>query len=204
MDKVKRKYFIEKAVNLVGVVFYSFLAYDMLINFIEFHRLSSLVFLIMEGVVIYFFLTRDIPKQTSMKLYDWFIALAGSYLPLLLRAAPGFHDVDFLLYLQLTGTVVSTFAILFLNSSFGMVAANRGIKKGGLYKYVRHPIYSGYLASYTGFIFQNICLWNGIILFFTLVFLILRVFSEEEFLEKDEAYAEYMTQTRWRLIPCVF
>ena len=202
--KANRKYLIEKAVNLLGVFFFGFLAYNMLVDFIVSHRPSSLILLIMESIVIYFFLTRDIPKQTSMRFYDWFIALVCTYLPLLLRAAPGFSDVTFLLYLQLSGTIVSTFAVLSLNSSFGMVAANRGIKKKGLYKYVRHPIYSGYLATYTGFIFQNMCFWNGVILFSVFALLVLRVFSEEKFLAKDPAYVEYMTQTRWRLIPYMF
>ncbi|MFH1158328.1 MAG: methyltransferase [Pseudomonadota bacterium] len=204
MDKARLNFFIEKAINLAGVIFYGFLAYDMLISFIVAHRLSSLVFLIMESVVIYFFLTRDMPRQTSMRPYDWFIALAGSYLPLLLRPAGGVQDVSLFLSVQLTGTVASILAILFLNSSFGLVAANRGIKKGGLYKYVRHPIYAGYIITYTGFILQNMCLWNGVILFSVLIFLLLRVIAEEEFLAKDPAYAEYMAKTRWRLFPYVF
>ena len=94
MDKVTSNFFIEKFINLIGVIFYGFLAYDMLISFIVSHRFSSLIFLIMEGIVIYFFLIRDMPKQTSMKPYDWSIALIGSYLPLLFRATSGVQDVS--------------------------------------------------------------------------------------------------------------
>lgn len=204
MDKDRLNFFKEKAINLIGVIFYMFLAYNMLINFIEFHRLSSLVYLIMEGIVIYFFLTRDVPKQTSMRFYDWFIALVGSYLPLLLRAVSGDHDVPLLLSLQAMGTAVSIFGLLSLNSSFGLVVANRGIKNGGLYKYVRHPLYSGYIVTYTSYIFQNMSLWNGTILSFALIFLLLRVIAEEDFLAKDPAYVDYMKKTRWRLFPYIF
>jgi len=204
MDKDRLNFFKEKAINLIGVIFYGFLAYNMLISFVVSHRLSSLFYLIMEGIVIYFFLTRDMPKQTSMRPYDWLIALIGSYLPLLLRAVSGGHDVPLLLFLQVIGTVVSTFGLLSLNSSFGLVVANRGIKKGGLYKYVRHPLYAGYIATYTSYIFQNMSLWNGTILSLALLLLILRVIAEEDFLAKDPAYVDYMKKTRWKLFPYIF
>ena len=204
MDKVTSNFFIEKFINLIGVIFYGFLAYDMLISFIVSHRFSSLIFLIMEGIVIYFFLIRDMPKQTSMKPYDWSIALIGSYLPLLFRATSGVQDVSLFLSFQIIGAVVSIFGLLGLNSSFGLVAANRGIKSGGLYKYVRHPMYFGYIIGYAGAILQNMSLWNGTIIFFALFFIILRVIAEEKFLAKDMAYVDYMTKTRWRLFPYVF
>ena len=36
--------------------------------------------------------------------------------------------------------------------SFGVVPANRGIKTGGLYRFVRHPIYAGYAITHIGFL----------------------------------------------------
>jgi len=84
------------------------------------------------------------------------------------------------------------------------VALTRGIKRGGLYRYVRHPIYAGYIITYAGFILQNLHVQNAAVIALFLIFLILRIFAEEEFLAQDPVYADYMTKTRWRLFPGVF
>ena len=38
-----------------------------------------------------------------------------------------------------------------LGRSFGVAPANRGIVVRGPYSFVRHPIYTGYLITHTGF-----------------------------------------------------
>ena len=179
MDKVKQKYYFEKAANLAGVIFFGFFAYNFLIDFIVSHRLSSLLILVMESIVIYFFLTRDIPKQTSMKFYDWFIALACTYLPLLLRAGPNIYDLSFLLYLQLIGTVVSTIAILSLNSSFGIVAANRGVKKGDCINMYLTRFIPDILPP-TPDLFFKICVFGTVLYFFLHLLFLFCVFSPKK------------------------
>ena len=42
-----------------------------------------------------------------------------------------------------------------LGRSFGIVAANRGVKTRGPYRLVRHPAYFGYLMSYLGYVAEN-------------------------------------------------
>ena len=49
------------------------------------------------------------------------------------------------LALIVTGSAVSLAAKAFLGRSFGMVAANRGVKDSGIYRFVRHPMYLGYM-----------------------------------------------------------
>ena len=57
--------------------------------------------------------------------------------------------------LAVLGFTISTLALFDLGSSFGVSPANRGVVRTGLYKYVRHPMYSGYVISEFGFIFLN-------------------------------------------------
>jgi protein-S-isoprenylcysteine O-methyltransferase Ste14 len=105
--------------------------------------------------------------------------------------------------------MISFTAMFSLNLSFGVVPANRGVKSGGLYKIVRHPIYSGYLLSFTCFVIQNISdfeslIRNVSILVISLVALIFRIKYEEAFLSKDAEYRKLMETTPYRLIPKVW
>ncbi|MCE9508637.1 MAG: phosphatidylethanolamine N-methyltransferase family protein, partial [Alphaproteobacteria bacterium] len=199
MNKAKRKLLFEKTVNLGAAVIYAFMAYRMGADWMETGRLSSLFFLTIESVVMCFFLIRDMPKQTSMQLYDWFVALTATCLPLFFRPTVVLHDTTALLLMQWVGILLSAVAVLFLNKSFGIVPANRGIKQGGLYRYVRHPIYAGYVITYSAYVLQNASPENNTVAALFLIFLILRILAEEEFLAKDPVYAKYMKQTRWRL-----
>ena len=57
--------------------------------------------------------------------------------------------------LAILGFTISTLALFDLGSSFGVSPANRGMVRTGLYRYIRHPMYSGYVISELGFVFLN-------------------------------------------------
>lgn len=57
--------------------------------------------------------------------------------------------------LAVIGFTISTLAVFDLGSSFGVSPANRGVVRTGLYRYVRHPMYSGYVISELGFVLLN-------------------------------------------------
>lgn len=57
--------------------------------------------------------------------------------------------------LAILGFTISTLALFDLGSSFGVSPANRGVVRTGLYHYIRHPMYSGYVISEFGFILLN-------------------------------------------------
>ena len=54
------------------------------------------------------------------------------------------------LALIVSGSAVALAAKAFLGRSFGLVAANRGVKDAGIYRFVRHPMYLGYMLSHLG------------------------------------------------------
>ena len=91
-----------------------------------------------------------------------------------------------------------------LGRSFGLVPANRGVVSSGMYRFVRHPIYLGYLITHVGFVIANPLNWNWAVLIAADVALMFRAVLEERTLAKDDAYREYMQHTRWRIAPGLF
>ena len=91
-----------------------------------------------------------------------------------------------------------------LGRSFGLVPANRGVVSSGMYRFVRHPIYLGYLITHVGFVIANPLNWNWTVLIAADVALMFRAVLEERTLAKDDAYREYMQHTRWRIAPGLF
>lgn len=131
------------------------------------------------------------------------LAWCGTMLPLLLRpsALAPIPLTAFGNMLQLVGGLLVLAATLRLGRSFGIVAANRGIQTGGLYRVVRHPIYSAYVLAFGGFVLAHPTLSNVVILAGWLMVQVLRVRAEECLLMQDEAYTAYATRVRYRLIP---
>jgi len=174
------------------------------VDFFQHHRFSSLYVALFEGAVVYFSVTRPMPKETNRSAYDWVIALLGSYLILALRPAAEVRDHVPLLALQLFGMVVSLTGLLSLNKSFGLVAANRGVKTHGMYRIVRHPIYAGYFLSFGSYLAQNFTLFNAVLYGVFVLLELLRISAEERVLSQDALYASYALKTRWRVLPFVY
>jgi len=176
----------------------------MLADFLNRHRVSSLLLAVFEAAVVYFSVTRPMPKESNKSLYDWFIALTGTYLIFGMRPAPQVHDHLPLLLVQIAGITISLMGLFSLNKSFGLVPVNRGIKTGGLYAVVRHPIYAGYFLSFGTFLAQNITAVNVVVYGTFVVFALLRMRAEERVLLRDRTYAAYARKTRWRVLPFIY
>lgn len=101
------------------------------------------------------------------------------------------------------GAIIALGAKLSLRRSFGIVPANRGVKRGGLYRFVRHPMYSGYMINQLGFLLFNFSLWNVAIYAVAWLCFWIRAREEEKFLSQDPEYREYASQVKSRLLPGV-
>ena len=95
-------------------------------------------------------------------------------------------------------------AKLTLGRSFGLMPANRGIVSRGIYRVVRHPIYAGYLVTHAAFLAAHPTFWNAMLLVTSDTALLVRAVYEERTLVRDPAYATYMEQVRWRVLPGCF
>lgn len=162
--------------------------------------------LIVETSVALFVLFRRPTERISMRLGDWLLAATATYAPLLIVPSAELWPVLEVpaVALILFGNVVQISGKLFLRRSFGIAPANRGIKRDGLYRFVRHPIYAGYLFTHIGILLIMPSLVNLVIYAIGWWAQILRIQAEEALLTQDPDYRDYLQQTRWRLIPGLY
>jgi protein-S-isoprenylcysteine O-methyltransferase Ste14 len=167
----------------------------------------NLIYIPNEAALILFILFRRSAKVISTKPYDWFVGFAGTCLPLLLipnDEAVSSALTGLVLLLILSGMIFQIVAKFTLRRSFGVVAANRGVKRGGPYRMVRHPMYAGYIVTQIGFLIANPSLYNAGILLLAWTLQIARIHAEERVLAEDPAYQAMMAQTKYRLLPGVY
>jgi len=106
--------------------------------------------------------------------------------------------------IQIIGLSWTVYAKLSIGRSFGLLPANRGIVVVGAYRWVRHPIYAGYLVTHIGFLAANFGLHNLVV--FSVLYFVqgLRVLREEALLSRMAEYRAYVQQVRYRILPGVF
>jgi protein-S-isoprenylcysteine O-methyltransferase Ste14 len=105
---------------------------------------------------------------------------------------------------QLAGLLIALASLGTLGRSFGIVAANRGVKTRGPYRLVRHPAYFGYLVSYLGYVAENPSFANLTLLCLSTAFQLVRIREEERLLRSDTSYERYRSSVRRKLIPLVY
>jgi protein-S-isoprenylcysteine O-methyltransferase Ste14 len=105
---------------------------------------------------------------------------------------------------MLAGLYLQISAKLSLGQSFGLVAANRGVKVIGPYRFVRHPMYAGYMIAHIGFLLAFPSLWNVTLYSAEFVIQVARLLREEHFLRQDQEYRAYAARVRYRLLPAIF
>lgn len=166
-------------------------------------RLSSILLLVMASLRAALYLTRRQPIKVSVDPFAWIVAVAGTWTPLMFRPVTADeHPVGQVL--QIAGLVLQLAALSSLNRSIGIVAANRGVRTRGLYRFVRHPLYASYVLSYAGFMINQFSPYNTAVVAFWVFFQLMRIRYEEELLSLDSTYQAYMAKTRWRILPFVF
>lgn len=105
---------------------------------------------------------------------------------------------------MVTGGLLNIAAKVALNRSFGLTAANRGVKRSGPYRLMRHPMYAGYITTQIGFLLANPTAWNLTLYAIAWTAQILRIRAEERVLSKDAAYQAYAAAVPFRLAPGVY
>lgn len=188
----------------IGVFFFGWFVVVYLENYMRTGSLSVLLLLCYEITLVALLFLRHFPKDLSISIYEWTVALAGTAFPLLLRPVDVPADHTVLVAIQTIGFVISFVGLMSLYKSYGTVPANRGIKINGLYKYIRHPLYSGYIISVSCFLAQNFSYYNVGIFVCLLVLKYARIIAEEGFLLKDTEYQEYAKKVKWRLYPYIW
>lgn len=162
--------------------------------------------LVSEAAVLVLVLLRRPTPAISRRSGDWLMALAATAAPLLILPGPDlFPRLDPLgEAFVATGNVLQLAAKLSLRRSFGIAPAHRGLKTGGAYGLVRHPMYAGYLLVHIGILILMPSVVNALIYTIGWTAQFRRLAAEEALLGKDAAYRAYAARVRWRLVPGVF
>ena len=188
------------------VALFSLMAFRIGADFVATGRLTGLLLLASEALVVLLTLFRRAPSLVDRSLRARLLTAISMVGPPLLRPAsvaplaPEFMTV----LLSAAGLLVVIGGKVSLGRSFGLIPANRGVVSSGLYRLVRHPIYMGYLITHVGFVLANPTSWNVMTLVAADLALMLRAVCEERTLARDAAYRAYQDKVRWRVLPGVF
>jgi protein-S-isoprenylcysteine O-methyltransferase Ste14 len=134
----------------------------------------------------------------------WLAAPIGSFAMLLARPTDGGLPYLACELVQLAGLLIALASLGTLGRSFGIIAANRGVKTRGPYRLVRHPAYLGYLVSYLGYVAENPSATNVALLCLSTAFQLVRIGEEETVLSSDAAYQRYRQSVRRKLVPLIY
>lgn len=186
----------------VGVLFV-LLSLNLLADFMRTHRLTGLLLLVSESLVVVFTIARRRATFVDRSRAAALVAVVSMVGPPLLRAGdtpPLLPDAATAL-LSALGLSLGIAGKLVLGRSFGIVPANRGVVVRGPYLLVRHPIYAGYLLTHVGFVLAQPQIRNIAVVLISDVALGIRAIYEERTLLKDDRYREYCARVRYRLVP---
>jgi protein-S-isoprenylcysteine O-methyltransferase Ste14 len=194
------------AARFVVVVLFTLLAIRIGSDFLQTGRLTGLLLLASETLVVILTVRRRSSSIIDRSPRARVLTALSIMGPFLVRpaTAAGLAPEAVTVLLSGAGLSVVIAGKLSLGRSFGLMPANRGIVSTGLYRIVRHPIYLGYLITHIGFAAANPTLWNAVILLGADLALMWRAVCEEQTLQQDPSYREYLQLVRWRVVPGVF
>jgi protein-S-isoprenylcysteine O-methyltransferase Ste14 len=192
--------------RLLVLGLYAWLVFRIVASYILHGGLVNLLLLLSEGLVVVFFLVRRPARVLSRNPIDWLSALVATCAALLVIPDPiqSFVPAQLVAAFFLMGMMIQLHAKIALGRSIGFVPAHRGLRVSGPYRYVRHPMYAGYILSHVAFLAANPTIWNAGVYAVVIPLQIYRLRAEEELLGLDPQYGSYRTQVRYRLVPGLF
>jgi len=202
----RRPAFLDRFEQALVVVLWIALVHRTYDSVIHAHNFYAPIVPISESAVLVFVLLRRPTEAISLDLGAWLLAITATAAPLLIQ--PGYDMFPRLAAIGWTllvaGQLVQAGAKFSLRRSFGIAPANRGIKANGLYRFVRHPMYAGYLMSHIAIMTLMPSPVNAALYGIGWIAQIRRLLAEEALLGQDPAYRAYCARVRWRLVPGVF
>jgi protein-S-isoprenylcysteine O-methyltransferase Ste14 len=182
------------------------LSINLVHDFVQTRRVTGLLLLVSESLVVVLVIFRRRAVQvdrTTMARVITAISMTG---PPLLRAGAESPLLPDMLTAMVSGAGLALViaAKMTLGRSFGLVPANRGVVINGPYRFMRHPIYAGYVISHVAFLAAHPTFMNISIVVVADSVLVWRALLEERTLLGDERYRAYSERVAWHVIPGVF
>ena len=189
----------------IGSLF-SILAIRIGANFLQTGRFTGLLLLISELLVVVLKVFRRPAKTVDRSMRARGFTAFSILGPPLLQPITGVGLLPDLITAPVSalGLLVVIAGKMALGRSFGLMPAHRGIVCSGAYRFVRHPIYFGYLVTHLAFLVAHPTFWNITIRAVADTALLVRAAIEERTLAKDPEYAAYQTRVRWRVVPGLY
>lgn len=182
--------------------------YSVAVNYRNVHTdIPSVLWLADMLIIISTTLFRKAPVRVTPNPWYWALAFVATYWGFLTwgvqnegrRVAP----VLIVNTIAILGTAIELWGRFSLGRNIGFVPAQRDIVVHGAYRFVRHPIYTGFflglLADCLAYWSPRNLLINGLFVFW----FVIKSLVEESFLKNDPAYAAYLQRVRWHWIPGV-
>jgi protein-S-isoprenylcysteine O-methyltransferase Ste14 len=165
-----------------------------------------LVVLAGEVITVGLVLLAPRPKDVTITPRTLLFTNAATFYFLVVSLKPGLQILP-----PAVGGLLALFGIcwqivskLALGRCFGLLPAVRGIVVRGPYRFVRHPIYFGYLCTHVGF-FCFAASWHNLVVYAVLYACqVMRILDEERLLATTPEYRAYMQRVRYRLLPGVY
>lgn len=169
-------------------------------------RITLLLLVATSSLTVGLALFTRVPAKRDWRLVPVIVSVCGTFYFLAVRLDPGIRLIPESsgAFLCGAGILWQLYAKASLRRSFGIVPANRGIVSSGAYRWVRHPIYLGYVIADMGFLLTNFGAWNVMVYGGLFTLQVTRIIQEERFLASDPAYAEYRSKIRYRVLPGLF
>jgi protein-S-isoprenylcysteine O-methyltransferase Ste14 len=192
--------------KVVIVILFSLLAVRMGRDFLETARLTGLLLLTGELLVVALTMLRRpamvVDRSWRARLLTG-CSLVGP--PLVAPLASGGLLSDAVTAIASgAGLLITIAGKLALGRSFGLMPANRGIVCTGLYRLVRHPIYAGWILLV--FATPQMTMTRLVFAVVSCAYVVVGMEFEERSLRTTTrgAYERYMQQVPWKLVPGVY
>jgi protein-S-isoprenylcysteine O-methyltransferase Ste14 len=162
----------------------------------------------MAGAIVMGFLMLVRRPATAVSITSSVLLATGIsiVLPLMMQPDPPSRGLmaDTGVVVEVTGVIIGQGSRLYLGRRFALLPANRGVVTGGPFRFVRHPIYLGWLILSIGYVMAYPSLRNSVIVIAVLPAIVWRIAQEEALLAAEPEYREYTARTVWRLIPFIY
>jgi protein-S-isoprenylcysteine O-methyltransferase Ste14 len=174
------------------------------VSFILTLRISILLILAKAALELQFYVRKSAEPFISTSAYAWLIGLCGAAAPLMFRPADVVADFSVATVMQVVGLAMLIYIFRTFRQSCGVTVTGHGVRRVGLYRFVRHPLYLALMLCEYGYVLNHTNFYNLCILALVTTFQVLRINEEERLMLDDKQFRQYAQQTPWRVIPGVF